>query len=275
MEENLESTSNENELRLENQFLKMKMMLEHGAEFGSSKDLPPSIENDFLRSVMEFEKQWETGERVKVFDKLGRPIQFKPVNQIADEQIDNEWAILYEFMQSKGIELDACSPNVTARELYRFTLEELFNYETDNINMPGMMTCFIYDEFHPDAEYENSQKAVDYAIDYVFGKTSFYDHHFAESISFNQHKNLSKMEFNNVVENLKNHYEEITLGHTKATGCTINEMHCAVHGYYEAAITIGGKSRLKKGHWSVSFQLDQESGYWDINDVQIRGVEIP
>jgi hypothetical protein len=67
-------------------------------------------------------------------------------------------------------------------------------------------------------EYENSQKAVDYAIDYVFGKTSFYDHHFAESISFNQHKNLSKMEFKNIVENLKNHYEEITLGHTKATG---------------------------------------------------------
>jgi len=158
---------------------------------------------------------------------------------------------------------------------------ELINSHPDieiallDINMPGMMTCFIYDEFHPDAEYENSQKAVDYAIDYVFGKTSFYDHHFAESISFNQHKNLSKMEFNNVVENLKNHYEEITLGHTKATGCTINEMHCAVHGYYEAAITIGGKSRLKKGHWSVSFQLDQESGYWDINDVQIRGVEIP
>ena len=275
MEGNLQPSRNENELRDENQFLKMKMMLEHGAEFGSSKDLPPSIENDFLRSVMEFEKQWETGERVKVFDKLGRPTQFKPVNQIADDDLDNEWACLYEFMHGKGIELTVCSPNVNARELYRFTIEELFEYETDNINMPGMMTCFIYDEFHPDTEYENGQKAMEYAIEYIFGKSAFYDHHFAEKISFNQHKMLSKEEFKFVVQNFKADYDEIVPMHIRATGCKINGSQCVVHGWYEGAFMRNEKSKLKKGHWTVAFQLDQEGGYWDISDVQIRGIQVP
>ena len=40
-------------------------MLENGAEFGSSRDLPAAVENDFLRSVMEYEKQFEKGEREK------------------------------------------------------------------------------------------------------------------------------------------------------------------------------------------------------------------
>ena len=104
-------------LKEENDFLKMKMMLEHGAEFGSSKDLPPAIENEFLRSVMEFEKQFEKGERIKVFDKLGQPRHFRPVNEMPEAEIENEWITLYEFMQERGIELSVCSPNVKVKRI--------------------------------------------------------------------------------------------------------------------------------------------------------------
>ncbi len=275
MEQNRSSTGDEENLEVENQFLKLKMMLEHGAQFGSSKDLPPAVENDFLRSVMEYEKHFESGERIKVFDKLGRPTQFKSVSQIPDDEIDNEWIRLYEFMQERGIELSVCSPKIKARELYRFTVEELFELETDNINMPGMTTCFIYDEFHPDHEYENSRTAVEDCLHYFFNKSSYFDHHFAERVCVNQHENLSKQELQYLVEKFKNQYEEIVPGHISISNCKITGRNCSVTGFYEIALMLQTKSVLKKGHWAVGFQLNEELGYWYINNVQIRGLEIP
>ena len=48
MEERTDPRREEENLQMENQFLKMKMMLEHGAQFGSSKDLPAAIENSTI-----------------------------------------------------------------------------------------------------------------------------------------------------------------------------------------------------------------------------------
>jgi hypothetical protein len=274
MEERTDPRREEENLQMENQFLKMKMMLEHGAQFGSSKDLPAAIENDFLRSVMEYEKQFEKGERITVFDKLGKPNQFRPVNEIADNEIDQEWISLFEFMQERGIELSVCSPNVNARELYRFTLEELFEAETDNISLPGMMTCFIYDEFHPDDKYENARVAVEDCIHYFFDKEFFFEHHFAQSVQVNQHRNLSRDELKFIVQNFKKQYEEIVPMEVRSTSCHIQDDTCTVHGRYEAAMIMKGKSKIKKGYWTVEFSRDEQLGYWYINNVQIRGLVI-
>jgi len=274
MEENIEPKGNDH-LKEENDFLKMKMMLEHGAEFGSSKDLPPAIENEFLRSVMEFEKQFERGGRIKVFDKLGQPHHFRPANEVPESEIENEWMKLYEFMQERGIELSVCSPNVKSRELYRFTVEELFESETDNIDMPGMMTCFIYDEFHPDIGYDNSRIAVEQCMHYFFDKAHFYDHHFAKKVRVNQHMNLSRSELKYVVQNFKNQYDEIVPVHLNVQGCRLDIIRCSVNGNYEVALMVKGKSELKRGHWQVNFHLDKETEYWEINEIQIKGIHIP
>ena len=271
----MEPNRNDDSLKSENDFLKLKMMLEHGAQFGSAKDLPPEIENEFLRSVMEYEKQFEKGERIKVFDKLGRPKHFKPVKEISDTDIENEWIVLLEFMRQKGIELSVCSPNVGPRELYRFATEELFEVETDNINMPGMMTCFIYDEFHPDYVYDNSRIAVDNCINYFFDKSSFYDHYFADKIRANQHHALSKAELEYVVQNFKNQFDQIVPVHIESRTCSIQDDQCVVKGWYEAAFMINERSEIKRGDWIVQLYLDKQSEYWEINDVQISGIHLP
>ena len=48
----------EENLKAENEFLKMKMMLEQGAKFGgmSDKDLPPEIENEFLKNTWPYDE---------------------------------------------------------------------------------------------------------------------------------------------------------------------------------------------------------------------------
>jgi len=275
MKEKMEPNGNEDSLRAENDFLKLKMMLEHGAEFGSSKDLPPEMENEFLRSVMEYEKQFQKGERIKVFDKLGQPRHFRSSKDISDSDIEKEWLSLFEFMQSHGIELSVCSPNVGARELYRFATEELFEVETDKIDVPGMMTCFIYDEFHPDYAYDNSRIAVDDCINYFFDKAFFYDHHFAERIRLNQHPNLNRAELKYIVQNFKSDYDQIVPVHIEIKTCSIHGVHCSVKGWYEAAFMVNEKSELKRGDWMVGFVRDNKSEYWEITDVQISGIQLP
>ena len=63
MHQDFSPMNEEENLRTENEFLKMKLMLEHGGQFGEldedgNTDLPPEIENEFLNSVMAFEKQF-------------------------------------------------------------------------------------------------------------------------------------------------------------------------------------------------------------------------
>lgn len=62
----------EENLRLENDFLKMKMMAESGGFFGGNKDLdlPPEIENQFLKNVIEFEKAYAKAKSQKIVDLL-------------------------------------------------------------------------------------------------------------------------------------------------------------------------------------------------------------
>jgi hypothetical protein len=275
MNEKMEPSGNDDALKAENDFLKLKMMLEHGAEFGTSKDLPAAIENEFLRSVMEYEKQFEKGERIKVFDKLGQPKHFRPVKEISDADMEKEWISLLEFMQSKSVELSVCSPNVGPRELYRFATEELFDVETDKIDMPGMMTCFIYDEFHPDYVYDNSRIAVDDCINYFFDKAYYSDTYFADKIRVNQHTDLTRAELKYIVQNFKNSYDQIVPVHIESRQCSINGNHCTVKGWYEVAFMVNEKSQVTRGEWTVAFLFDKDSAYWNIKDVQITGIRLP
>lgn len=157
MSHDFSGLSKEEQLRAENDFLKMKLMLQHGAEFDERErhELPPELENEFLNHVADFEKQYAEAKRIRLVEKLGQPTQFLPAERIPDDEIDISWQKLSTFLNQNGFELSACSPRVSSRELYRFTLEELFEEEVDDINIPGMISGFIYDEFHPDPVYES------------------------------------------------------------------------------------------------------------------------
>lgn len=153
--ENKQNPKQNEMLKDENEFLKMKIIAEHGVHFSSGKEqmnVPPDLENDFLKHIIEFEKQFELNKKIKVFEKIGKPQHFKLVNEIFDAEIEKAWQTLSAHMSDYGIQLSACSPKVTSRELYRFATEELFELEIDDIDIPGMMNGFIYDEFYPDVE---------------------------------------------------------------------------------------------------------------------------
>lgn len=277
MREELQHPGNEENLQAENEFLKMKLMLEQGAHFGptSSEHLPAGIENQFLRNIIEFEKQFQEHKKIKVFEKIKRPSHFKPVAGIAESEIENEWNTLQEYLGSYGIELSACSPNVTPKELYRFTTEELFNYEMDDMDLPGMMNCFIYDEFYPDHIYENTRTAVDECMGTILEKQSLkWMHHYSKGdLRLNKNFPLTKDEFRDKVNRFKLAYDGIELVEIKEPICTIEENVCRVNGEYTADAILNSEKIVLQGNWIVEFKWEKELEYWDIVNVQVEGID--
>ena len=253
-------------------------MLEQGAQFGTVEGdaaaLTPDIENQFLRNIMEFEKQIAEHKTIKVFDKIGRPAQFKPAREIPIAQIDAAWNELDSFLKSHKIELSVCSPNVSNAELYRFTVEELFEYGMDDLDIPGMKHCFTYDEFHPDNEFENTTAAVEGCIKRLLAKEplDWMAHYRSNGLRLNEHFPLTAEEFKNRVNLFHDAYDEIKLKAINDHYCAIDDKSCTVKGTY----TIVGKLDFRKieleGNWLVEFDRDETPEDWYIINVQVGGI---
>lgn len=272
-----EKLSKEEELRAENDFLKMKLMLERGAQFGtvdSKAELPAEVENEFLKYISEFEKQADSSVRVKIFDKIDRPAHFKPVSQISDENIEEAWKELSEYLERYGISLDVCSPNVTNRELYRFAVEELFEYETCDIKIPGMVQGFIYDEFYPDTAYDNTVMATQ-TISSIFRARpiEWLVHFRANKISLNQHLELSEEEVKYLINRFKKAYDDIQINKVEDHECMVFEDKCVVKGIYDAVGILSNEQIPLVGEWKIQLFKNEIAGYWDICQLEITGVD--
>ncbi|MBN8860899.1 MAG: hypothetical protein J0H29_21085 [Sphingobacteriales bacterium] len=268
----------EQKLQAENDFLKMKLMPEHEAKFSSpDPDLPPlmpAVENEFLHYIIAFEEQAKHPKYIRIFDRIERPAHFKPATEIPDAEIEAEWEMLQDHLHKYQITLDVCSPNIPVRELYRFTVEELFEHEMDDMDVPVMTTGFIYDEFHPDPVYDNSRTARDCIRQMLIQEPLEWAHDFRkEKLRLNNHFPLTIEAFKTKTLSFKNSYDTLDAATDEETACDINEGIYVVTGTYTVNATSDHQPIILKGNWSVKFEWDEERGYWNIYEVQIEGID--
>ncbi len=259
----------------ENAFLKMKLMLEKGAQIkGSSEDIPPEVENEFLKYIMEFERQAENPSMITVFERIGKPNHFRPVGDISDDEIEEALSDLRAYLFEQQIDVAACSPNVTARELYRFIVEELFQKEIPDIRVPGMIKGFIYDEFYPDPVYENERLAVDGCLSRIFSSFSFDDLGFfrKEELQLNDHFPLSREGFTELVEQFKSCFDSIEDLEVTDVLCQVADKFSFVRGNYSFLAKWGNEQMTYTGKWLINLEMDPHYGDWVIFSVQIEGV---
>ena len=275
MKENFEELNKDEQLRVENEFLKMKLMLESGAQFGGSNEgqLPAEVENTFLKNIIEFEKQFEMHKTIKVFDKLKRPTHFRPVSDILENEFDQAWDELSAFMKKHGVALDICSPNITTKELYRFTIEELFEYEMEDMELPGWTHNFIYDEFHPDPVYDNSSIAADFIrflfdtepLKFIYGCGN-------EEIRINQCQQQKEKELIDLLNQFKSLYDVIELIENDVKDCIIKENICNVTGIYKCMLD---HSTELAGNWKIKLHHDEgDNSFWKITEIDIEGLNV-
>ncbi len=95
----------EENLRMENELLRLKMKAELGAEpFNVSDDIDPEIENQFLKNVLAFEHNFAITKPAKVYDLIGRP-EFKKSAELDNAMIDEalEWVIDLLAGKNRGV----------------------------------------------------------------------------------------------------------------------------------------------------------------------------
>jgi len=277
---NEDDQSNDEQLKTENDFLKMKIMLEHGGQFGvnekSDMPLPPEIENQFLNNILAFEQQYGTRKSVKIFDKIGKPQHFKPVAEIADEGIDEAWHELKGYMKQHSVVLDVCSPNVSARELYRFATEEFFEHETDDIDLPGWSSNFIYDEFHPDPVYDTLNVVENNLFHDIFKNTAdpYSKIYYAnDGFLFNNMLYDSFDTLNEKINRFKSLFDEIEMSEFVVTNHVVNKPDARLEGNYRATARLGADVTTFQGDFAVKLLTCPDQS-WEMKEIRIDGFNV-
>ena len=276
MRKNSNRLLKEDALREENEILKLKLIAEHGSTFeyglGETK-LSAEIENVFLQQVLDFERKEAVAKETSVFEVLGSPQHFPEVEMIGEDRIKEMLWELLNFMESKMINVAVMRPNVTDRELYRFITQELFEHRMLHIDIPGMTINFIYDEFHPDYAFDNSNIAVNDCLRQIFNKTDLeWTFHFDHVLQLNQSKNLKVEVFRNKINVFKKRFEYIEPIQIHVLETELSEDFCFVSGTYEISFTGGGKHWLKTGSWEIHFRFWKELDIWMIFNIQVEGI---
>ena len=75
-------------VRIENEFLKIKLKAQYGDAFkmGSIAEMPPELENQFLKNIIAFELAYEKAEYTTVYEKIGKP-SYSPKEDLKEEEI--------------------------------------------------------------------------------------------------------------------------------------------------------------------------------------------
>ena len=269
--------SSEDAIKAENEYLKMKLMLEHGAVFGFGEmghKMTPEMEYSFLKSIEAVENNFMNNEMITVYEKIDSPTHFKPVAEIPDDKFDEAWEELLNYMNERGVNVGACSPRVTSKELYRYTIEEMFQYPIEKYELPGTMCDFIYDLAHPDPIFNNTETAVRECMQPILCKKPFeYDFAFRHSgLKLNEHIDLTLETFNKLVNNFKQAYDDIKLDVHNTEDCVIENDECKVSGVYDGWVEVAKEKIPLQGKWAVGLYANEDTGNWYIGDVWVEGI---
>lgn len=151
-------------LQAENEKLRMKLQNEAGAVIGLQDDIPPELENLFLQNVLAFEEASQNVKLVSLYDYLEQP-HYKKLEELQPEEVAEELNRLQALIHEKQIHLDILDDYEPA-VIYKFITEELFEQETYESLLPGMIRHFTYEAFHPNHKIEICERALDFIGDW-------------------------------------------------------------------------------------------------------------
>ena len=114
---------------------------EYGMLFESTDSrLSPEAQNEWLDSVLEFERQFEQAQTISVRERIGNP-PLEPVENIPTDAFEEVVDSLLDMLVEHGIAIDFMG-EWTIEAMYRFIVDELLDEEMDDIRIEGMITHF-------------------------------------------------------------------------------------------------------------------------------------
>lgn len=162
-------------------------------------------------------------------------------------------------MHQNNISLDVlCDYENEDRLIYAFITEELFLSEIDDMNVPGMVSHFTYEEFHQNHKYDLEQATKDFIEMFLNKKSNFYDEYHSEDA-------LNHEELNNFRAFFKN----LKLEFFDFKQITFDERDAIVQ--FEIHFWAKIKGNDAKIHYSGdgSMTFEYEYGYWYLRNVNL------
>jgi len=270
------SNNPEENLRLENEFLQLKIQAELGAETEISGNTPAEVTNKFLKNVLAFEKEYAKASPM-IIKNLIAPFQASPIEELSDSQMKSHLDKLELALFEKQIIVDYIG-EYEDREKYRFITEELLETEIFNVGIPGFFVHYIYEEFHPNhaLDIENRTKelisswcdhdlnehkwTLDEFVILPGGKTLSKSQAIQQlKAMFNCYSNFRECRY--TIDKLDYEYDETTeSGHGKVTG-----------NVEYIAVAIEQKETRLSGPYIVN--LNCQYGWWTINYFSLPGFD--
>lgn len=264
----------QDELLAENNLLKMKLELEHGMLGGNSSSLSPDVENQWLKSVYAFEQQFKNVKRVKVYDRIGRPV-FKKWDTLTAQQTSEELARLRVIMENTGVELD-CICSYDDAIIYKFLTEELFEKEMDDMQLPGMVYHFIYEEFYPNHDHDLRRDCHD-LVKAICGDTWIEQFHamaFTEEVTFSE-KTYDRKGISSLIVAFQDAHQSLEIEKFEIRHLTIETDLSKADA--QGMLSLSGK--MKDGdpiryEGACSFQFLRRGEYWYVSELYLPGFSI-
>jgi len=155
-----------------NEAKKRELKQKYDMDFSEGEsEFPPEVEGDWLNHIEEFERQYQSGKRTTVRQFIGDP-PVKPLAEVITGEVETELNKLLDLLESRNIVVDFLC-EVESAEAYRFIAEELMDEEIDDIHIEGMTQNFIYEEFHPNDEYDAKQSTEHFLQSLLDRNTEF------------------------------------------------------------------------------------------------------
>jgi len=254
----------ESDINDENEFLKLKMMAEFGGNFMGSDNLPVEVENMFLKQIINFHKRQTDATLIPIYQYIGEP-EYNHVNDLSDKEVTRDLKKIMRLLKKHNIGLDVLAPTPD-REIYRFITEELFKHQIEDTKVKGWVNQFIYEEFHPNAEYD-IKNSVHFALLSIFDKESpFFDEQFSEDMKDHLGLSIDTEELLEKIQHFKQQFHSVTLVHYDFVRIEIDQQSntatvwCDV--IYKTQKEKGKRSKREFENIEFRLRKEEQSGSW-------------
>jgi hypothetical protein len=277
-EEEKFSDDPEEQLRIENDLLRLKLQAETGADLHQLEDVPPEVENAFLNNILAFERQLDTVEEISIYKILNEPKDFRKEEDLDDEEIESELIRLTDLMSANRIEVDY-GTEYPARLKYKFITEELFLHETQRFDIPDMVNHYIYEEFHPNHKLTIEGVAEDFLEMWLAKAIDEESFIFSDELVSKESGVVPKKQFFGMIRNVFEAYLSFDNGKYKIDDISFEEMkdEGQIKGlgfaegmiYYEAVLE---SKEIQTVHEPFKIYMMQSDIDWEIMSVVMPGL---
>jgi hypothetical protein len=279
-EEEQFSDDPEEQLRIENELLRLKLQAETGAELQQLNNIPPDVENAFLNNILAFERQLDSIEETKIFDLIGQPADFKNESELNNEEIETELERLSELLESHQIEVDY-GTDYPSRLKYKFITEELFEHSTQKFDIPDMVHHFIYEEFHPNHTLSIEGIAEDF-LEMWFSRNMEKDSYiFSDEMVSKDGESVTKEQFLLRVQHVFDAYIDFENAKYEIQDVSFHLTHegqdPTATGYADGILEYDAvleNKEIQKIKSPFKLYMQQHCGYWELFKINMQGLEL-